>query len=109
MDKEEILEKAKKKVVVGEMEKAKMNKGNWIALIVTAVLAVGLIIAEGCLGHFPAVFAIAAVCYTWASVFYTCQYFIAKRPWPVLIGSILEGAAAIAMIVLYIISNVQGW
>ena len=109
MKREEILEKAKKKAVVGEMEMAKTNKGNWIALIVACVLAVGFIIAEGALGHYPAQFAISAVCFTWASVFYTCQYFIAKRPWPVLIGSVLEGLAAVAMIVLYVISNVQGW
>ena len=50
MERDEILEKAqKKKVYVGEMEKSKINKSNWIALIVAQVLAVVLMIIEGCL------------------------------------------------------------
>lgn len=46
---------------------------------------------------------LGAVCYTWASVFYFCQYFVAKRPKGVLVGGILHGLAAITMIVFYII------
>ena len=107
MEKKEILEKAgKKKAQVGEMEKARLGKGAFISLIVAGVLAVIFMIVEGILGHFTAIFAIGAICYTWASVFYFCQYFLAKRPWQVLIGASLEGAAAIAMIVLYIIYSI---
>lgn len=109
MNKEEILEKSKKKSLVGEMEKEKTNKGNWIALIVTGIVAVAFIIIEGALKHHPAQFAISAICFCWGSVFYSCQFFLAKRPWPVLIGAVLEGMAGILMIALYILSNVQGW
>ncbi len=105
MEKEEILEKARKKHPVGEMEEKKINKSSWIALIVAVVAAVALMIVEGCLGHFSAIFAIATICFIWASVFYFCQYFVAKRPWQVLIGAILEGLGGIAMIVLYILFN----
>lgn len=104
MEKEEVLEKAgKKKAQVGEMEKEKMGKGNFIALIVAGVIAVIFMIVEGVLGHYTSIYALAAVCYAWASVFYFLQYFLAKRPWPVLIGACLEGVAAIAMIVLFIV------
>lgn len=110
MEKEEVLKKAKsKKSYVGEMESTKMNLGNWIALIIAGVVAVAFIITEGCLRHFTAQFAISAICFTWASVMYSCQYFMAKRPWPVLIGAVLEGLAAIAMIVLFAVSYVQAW
>ena len=105
MDKEEILEKAKKKHPVGEMEENKINKSMWIALIVTIIMAVALLISESCLGHFSAIFAIAAICFTWASVFYFCQYFVAKRPWQVLIGAVFEGLGGIIMIILYILLN----
>ena len=106
LEREEILEKAtKKKVVVGEMEKAKINKSNWISLIVAGIFAVILMVVEGVLGHFTAIYALASVCFMWASVFYFCQYFIAKRPYGVLIGAILEGLGAIAMITLYILFN----
>ncbi|MBQ8444181.1 MAG: hypothetical protein IJX25_02380 [Clostridia bacterium] len=106
MDKKEILEKAQsKKAVVGEMEKAKINKANWIALVATCVIAVAFMIIEGALGHFTAIYAIGAICFSWACIFYTCQYFMAKRPWQVLIGAVLEGLGAIAMIVVYILFN----
>lgn len=111
MDKKELLERAKnkKRAVIGEMEKSKVNKGNWIAVIVAGVLAVAFMIVEGALKHYPAIFAIAAVCYAWASVMYICQFALAKRPWPVLFGAVLHGLACIGMIVLYIIFNVKGW
>ena len=105
MEKEEILKKAQKKHPVGEMEKEKVNKGGWIALVVAGIIAVGFIITEGALGHFPAMYAIGAVCYGWASSFYLCQYFVAKRPWPVLIGAVLHGLAFVTMIVLYVLFN----
>ena len=105
MEKDEILEKARKKHPVGEMEEKKTNKSSWIAFIVAAVAVVAFVIAEGCLGHFSAIFAIGAICFIWASVFYFCQYFVAKRPWQVLIGAVLEGIGGIAMVVLYILFN----
>ncbi|MBQ9795925.1 MAG: hypothetical protein IJW36_03110 [Clostridia bacterium] len=107
MEREEILEKAsKKKVVVGEMEKAKINKSNWISVISAEVVAVILMIVEGCLGHFTAIYALATVCFAWASVFYFCQFFIAKRPKGVLIGAILETIGAVIMITFYILYSV---
>lgn len=107
MDREQIIEKTKKvKHPLGEMESQKLNKGNWIAIISVGILAVAFMIAEGALGHFTALFAIACICYAWASVFYFCQYFVAKRPWPVLIGAVLHGLAGITMFVLYILTCV---
>ena len=111
MEKEEILKKSQKEkpAIVGEMENQKISKGNWIAIIVAGVLAVAFMIIEGILGHYSAIFAISSICYAWASILYTCQFVIAKRPWPVLFGAVLHGLAFIAMIALYIISNVQAW
>lgn len=106
MEKEEILEKARKNKGVGEMEKKKINTSSWIALIVAGVVAVALMIVEGVLGHYTSIYALASVCYIWASVFYSLQYFIAKRPKGVLIGAILEGLAGIGMITLFILTNV---
>ena len=107
MNKNEILEKAgKKKALVGEMEKTKINKSCWIGNIVACVVAVALMIIEGVLGHFTSIYAIAFVCMTWAAVFYYCQFFIAKRPYGVLIGAILETLGALTMLTLFILSNV---
>lgn len=106
MKKEEILKKAQdKKDIVGEMEKTKINKSCWIGNIVACVVAVIFMIIEGALGHFSSIFAISTICFVWASVFYFCQYFAAKRPWPVLIGAVLEGVGAVIMIVNYILFN----
>ena len=106
MEKQEILEKAKKKALVGEMEKAKINKSNWIAVIATGVVAIAFIIVEGILGHKAACFAIGAICFSWASVFYFCQYFVAKRPVGVLVGAIFEFLGAAIMLLNYILTNV---
>lgn len=106
MNNKEILEKAQsKKVYVGEMEQAKINRSCWIGNISACVLAVVLMIVEGALGHFTAIYALGAVCFTWASVFYFCQFFLAKRPWQALIGAMLEGAGAITMLVVYVLYN----
>ena len=110
MEKQEILEKVgKKKAVVGEMEKEKINKSMWIALISVAVVAVALIITCGATGHFAAVYAIAALCFLWPAIFYTLQYFLAKRPWQVLIGSVLEGLAFIYFFVRFILFLTGVW
>ena len=78
MDKEEILEKVgKKKALVGEMEKEKISKSTWISLLVTGIVAVGFIITEAVLLHAAAAYAIASICFLWASVFYSLQYFLA--------------------------------
>ncbi len=107
MEKNEVLQKAQsKKAVVGEMEKAKINKSNWISVIAAGVMAVGLMIIEGVLQHFTSIYAIASICFTWASVFYFCQYFIAKRPLGVLIGAVLETLGALIMITLYILTSI---
>lgn len=106
MEKEKILEKAKKKHPLGEMEAQKINKSNWIAIIVAGIVAVALMVTEGALGHFTSLYAIAFVCFAWACVFYACQYFIAKRPYGVLIGAVLEGLGATIMMVLFILTNI---
>ena len=104
MEKEEILKKAaSRKTSVGEMEKQKINSGNWIALVVAGVIAVALMIIEGCLGHYSAIYALGAVCYGWATCFFICQYFVAKRSWQVLIGAVLHGLGFAAMVTLYIL------
>ena len=106
MEKEEILQKANKKHPVGEMETSKINKGNWIALISAGVVAVALMIVEGILKHITAIYAIAFICFTWASVFYFCQYFIAKRRYAgILVGASFETLGAITMLTLYILTN----
>ena len=104
MDKNEILRKAQEgKDKIGEMERKKVSKANWIAIISTGILAVIFMFTEGFQGNRTAVYALGAICFTWASVFYFCQYFVAKRPWQVLIGASLEAIGALAMITLYIL------
>ena len=107
MKKEEILQKAQNKHPVGEMETSKINKSNWIALIVAGVVAVALMIVEGALHHYTAIFAISFICFTWASVFYFCQYFVAKRRFiGILVGASFESLGAITMLTLYILFNI---
>ena len=101
------MQKAQKKHPVGEMETTKINKCNWIALIVTGIVAVALMIVEGTLKHFSALYAIGFICFTWASVLYFCQYFVAKRRYiGILIGAVLEGLGAITMLTLYILFSI---
>lgn len=107
MDKKEVLQKAQsKRAIVGEMEKVKINKSNWIGNIVACCVAVAFMIIEGVLGHYTSIYAIASICYIWASVFYFCQYFIAKRPWQVLIGAVLHSIGAIIMITNFVLDIV---
>lgn len=107
MEKDEILKKAKTKHPVGEMETAKINKSNWIAIIAAGIVAVALMIVEGALQHFSAIYAIGFICFTWASVFYFCQFFIAKRRFVgIIIGAVLECLGAITMLTIYILYNV---
>ena len=107
MEKEQILEIAKsKKVVVGEMEKLNTNKSCWISNIVVVILATILMIVMGAMGMFVGLYAIAFLCIAWESVFYFSQYFIAKRPWQVLIGAVLSVIGAIIMFVFFILYSV---
>lgn len=107
MEKEKILKQAQKgKHPIGEMEKSKINVGNWISLIVACVFAVALMIVEGSKKHFDGIYAIASICYLWASVFFFCQYFIAKRKWQVLIGAVLHSIGFITMFTFYILYSV---
>lgn len=107
MEKEEVLKKAQqKKAIVGEMEKAKINKSNWIANIVAVIIAVAFMIIEGAQAHFTALYAIATICFVWASVFYFCQYFVAKRPWQVLIGGVLCALGALIYLTFFILFSV---
>lgn len=108
MDKQEVLKKAQeKKPIVCEMEKTKIDKSNWIAVTVTGIIATIFMIVEGALGHYASIHAIGAICFTWAAIFYFCQYFIAKRKhFGILLGAILESLAVIIMIVLYVLRSV---
>lgn len=107
MEKAEILEKAKTKHPVGEMEKQNISKCAWIGFIVAGVVAVALMIAEGAQGHYTSIFALAMVLYLWASVFYFCQFLIAKRRFVgIMIGAVLEAVAAVIMLVLYILFSI---
>ncbi|MBQ2717801.1 MAG: hypothetical protein IJF75_04310 [Clostridia bacterium] len=104
MNNKEILQKAKKdKDIVGEMEKTYINRSNWIGNITACVFAVILMIVEGFLGHFTSIYAIASVIFIWASVFYYCQFFIAKRPWQVLIGAVLNSIGFIINFTFFIL------
>ena len=106
MEKKEILEKvSSKKALIGEMEKTKINKANWLCVIIAGAVAVIFMVIEGLLGHYTAIYALATVCFVWASSSYFSQFFMAKRPWPVLIGAILEAIGALAMITLFILKN----
>ena len=107
MNKDDILKKAQQqKCIVGEMEKVKINKSCWVANVVAVIVSTAFMITLGALGCFAGLYAIATVCFTWASVFYFCQYFLAKRPWQVLIGAILDSIGAIIMFVFFILYSI---
>lgn len=110
MDREEILQKSQQhKDGVGEMERQAISKSSFIALLVTGILAVALMIVEGAFGHFSSIYAIATICFCWASVFYALQFFVAKRPKGVLIGAILEGVAGIFFFVRFVLCLTGVW
>ena len=71
-------------------------------VIIAMIVAIIFIVSEAILGHKQACFAIGAICFSWASVFYFCQFFIAKRPVGVLIGAIFEAIGALIMILNYL-------
>ncbi len=108
MNREEILEKAQsKKVQVGEYENQKIAKCNWISVIVTGIVAIAFICLFGALGMKSVCFAIGGICFTWATVFYFCQYFIAKRRHiGILLGAIGELFGALIMLTNCILSIV---
>jgi hypothetical protein len=65
-------------------------------------VAVAFIIVFACLNMKEVCFAIGAICFTWASVFYFCQYFVAGRRFAgILIGAILEAIGMITMTTLF--------
>lgn len=99
MNNKEILEKtSSKKALVGEYENQGINKSNWISVIATGIVAVVFIIVFGALNMKEVCFAIGAICFTWASVFYFCQYFVAGRRFAgILIGAVLEALGVVAM------------
>lgn len=107
MNNKEVLQKAQsKKAIIGEMEQAKIHKSNWIVLICASIVAIFLMIIEGALGHYTAIYAIGTVCFSWASIFYFCQYFVAKRKhFGIFLGAVLETLGALTMITLYILFN----
>ena len=108
MDNKEFLEKVSgKKAYVGEYENQGINKSNWISIIVAGIVAVVFIIVFGALRMKEVCFAIGAICFTWACVFYFCQYFVAKRKKVgILIGAILETFGAVVMTVNFALTVV---
>ncbi len=108
MEKEEVLKMAQgKKAIVGEFENQKINKANWISVIITGIVAVAFIVVFSILGLKEVCFAIGAICFTWATTFYFCQYFIAKRKhWGILLGATLELLGALIMITNFILATV---
>ncbi len=106
MEKEEILEKAKKKYPVGEMEAKKLGKSGFISTLVVGILAVAFMITFGALGNFTALYIIGFLCFSWAAIFYFLQFFLAKRPYGVLIGAILESIGAIVMFVFFVLFQI---
>ena len=106
MEKEKILEKAKNRHPIGEMEKQKVNTANWISLVISCVFALALIIVEGIKKQFDALYAIASICYLWATIFYICQRVVAKRSKGVLFGAVLHGIAFIITFTFYILYSV---
>ena len=88
------------------MEKVKINKSCWIANIVAVIVATAFMITLGAMGVFTGLYAIASICFVWASVFYFCQYFLAKRPWQVLIGAVLDSIGAIIMMTFFILYSI---
>lgn len=102
MEKNEILSKAQENHPIGEMEQKKINTCCWIALIFAGIVAIIMMITLGALGHLSSIWAIAAICFCWASLFYFLQYFVAKRRYTgILIGALLEGIGAIIAFVLF--------
>ena len=105
MEKEEILKKIQeKKDVVGEMERSKINKANWISVVVTGIVAVVFINIFAFLNMKEVCFAIGAICFAWAATFYFCQYLIAKRPKGILVGAIFEALGMGIMITNFILT-----
>ena len=100
MEREEILQKvSSKKAQIGEYENQKIAKSNWISVIVTGVIALAFICLFGALGLKSVCFAIGGICFSWATTFYFCQYFVAKRKHiGILLGAIGELFGALIMI-----------
>lgn len=100
MEREEILKKASsKKAQVGEYENQKIAKSNWISVIVTGIVALAFICLFGALGLKSVCFAIGGICFSWATTFYFCQYFIAQRKHiGILLGAIGELFGVLVMI-----------
>ena len=106
MERNEVLKKAQsKKAVVGEFENQKIDKSNWISVIATAIVALAFIVTFAILDQKEACFAIGAICFTWAYVFYFCQYFIAKRKHVgILLGAVFELIGGLIMILNFVLA-----
>ncbi|MBQ9782874.1 MAG: hypothetical protein IJW26_06830 [Clostridia bacterium] len=106
MDKNEVLKKAQsKQSVIGEYENQKLSISNWISVIVTGIVALAFIIVFAILNQKSVCFAIGAICFSWATTFYFCQYFIAKRKHlGILLGAIFELIGALIMVTNFILA-----
>ena len=107
MEKEEILERVKnQKVIIGEMEKGKIDKSCWIANLVSVIFANVFAVILGIMKMFAGLCAVYSVCLIWASVFYFCQYFTAKKSWPILLGAVIYSIGAIIMVICFILFTI---
>ena len=62
MDRDQILSNVKsRKILVGEMEKANINKSCWISNIIFVILAAALMITLGAMGNLAGLYAIAFI------------------------------------------------
>lgn len=105
MTNREVLKKVQsKKALIGEMESKMISKCNWISVILTGIVAIAFIIVEASFGRKATCFLIGSIYFTWASAFYYCQYFLAKRPIGILLGGIGETVGALIMILNYVLT-----
>ena len=84
---------------------SKVHRHALIALLLAGIVAIALMIIEGALGHFTALFAIGFIAFFWASLFYFFQYNSLNKSKGVLVGAILELIGAAYMLTFYILFN----
>lgn len=90
MEREEILERAKKRYPVGESEDRGLYKSLRISLIAVGSIAVLTMIFLGLIRNFTGLYFIGFLCMLWASVFYFLQYSVAKRRYfGIILGGVL--------------------
>jgi len=113
MNREETKTTTTKRVEIKRIEQnaekkyeSKIHRHALIALLFAGLAAIALMIVEGALGNFTALFAIGFIAFFWASLFYFFQYNSGKKSKGVLVGAILELIGAAYMLTFYILFNI---